>query len=133
MTSEDLFLNISSESNIAQREVEELDTILLNLVERLDFIDVQILRKFYTTGKEFPNDTQPYCFPILYKEMKEVHRLKMGMEALRKRLEILVKFGFLGKINNSNPTNYSPIGGKEKMVRAVIMKFFLINGLTKFL
>jgi hypothetical protein len=65
--------------------------------------------------------------------MKEVHRLKIGMEALRKRLEVLVRFEFLFKINNTNPTNYSPVGGKEKLVRAVIMKFFLINGLTKFL
>jgi hypothetical protein len=133
MSSVDSLINISVEKDIESRQVEELDTILLDLVERLDFIDVQILRKFYTTGKEFPNDTQPYCFPILYKEMKEVHRLKIGMEALRKRLDILVKFGFLGKINNSNPTNYSPINGKEKLIRAVIMKFFLINGLNKFL
>jgi len=133
MSSIDSLIKVSMEKSIELREVEELDTILLDLVERLDFIDVQILRKFYTTGKEFPNDTQPYCFPILYKEMKDVHRLKIGMEALRKRLEVLVKFGFLGKINNSNPTNYSPVGGKEKLVRAVIMKFFLINGLTKFL
>jgi hypothetical protein len=133
MSSVDSLLNISIEKSTEQRQVEELDTILLDLVERLDFIDVQILRKFYTTGKEFPNDTQPYCFPILYKEMKEVHRLKIGMEALRKRLEVLVRFEFLFKINNTNPTNYSPIGGKEKLVRAVIMKFFLINGLTKFL
>jgi len=133
MSSIDSLIKVSMEKSIESREVEELDTILLDLVERLDFIDVQILRKFYTTGKEFPNDTQPYCFPILYKEMKDVHRLKIGMEALRKRMEVLVKFGFLGKINNSNPTNYSPVGGKEKLVRAVIMKFFLINGLTKFL
>jgi len=133
MSSVDSFINISVENDIELRKVEELDTILLDLVERLDFIDVQILRKFYTTGKEFPNDTQPYCFPILYKEMKEVHRLKIGMEALRKRLDVLVKFGFLGKINSSNPTNYSPVNGKEKLVRAVIMKFFLINGLNKFL
>lgn len=133
MSSVDSLINISIEKNIESGEVQELDTILLDLVERLDFIDVQILRKFYTTGKDFPNDTQPYCFPILYKEMKEVHRLKIGMEALRKRLDVLVRFGFLGKINNTNPTNYSPVNGKEKLVRAVIMKFFLINGLTKFL
>jgi hypothetical protein len=94
---------------------------------------VQILRKFYATGKEFPFDTQPYCFPILYKEMKEVHRIKIGLEALRKRLDILVRCGFLSKIGNSNPTNYIPVKGKEQLVRAVIMKFFLINGLTKFL
>lgn len=118
-------MNISIESDI--------EVVVNDLVERLDFLDVQILRKFYATGKEFPFDTQPHCFPILYKEMKEVHRIKIGLEALRKRLDILVGCGFLSKIGNSNPTNYIPIKGKEQLVRAVIMKFFLINGLTKFL
>lgn len=91
------------------------------------------MRKFYTTGKEFPNDTQPYCFPILYKEMKEVHRLKIGMEALRKRLDNLVKVGFLEKVSSSNPTNYIPVTGKEKLMRACIIQFFTINGLRQYL
>jgi hypothetical protein len=123
-------MNVSIEKNI---ESEELETILLGLVERLDFIDIQILRKFYTTGKEFPFDTQPFCFPILYREMKEVHHLKIGLEALRKRLDNLVRHGFIVKVQSSNPTSYMPVRGKERMIRAVIMKFFLINGIAKFL
>lgn len=111
---------------------EGFDKFVSRLAERLDFWDVQILRKFYMTGKDFPFDTQPYCFPILYKELKESHRLKVGVEALRKRLSNLVGCGFLGKVKRSNPTNYEPVKGKEKTVRAIIMRFFIIHGLTKF-
>ncbi|MBI4009837.1 MAG: hypothetical protein HY361_01400 [Candidatus Aenigmarchaeota archaeon] len=101
--------------------------------EKLDFLDVQLLRKFYSTGREFPNDCQPYCFPVLYTELKVNHQIKMGLEALRKRLDNLVMLELLVKVKNSNPTNYYPLRGKERFLRAVIMKFFLINGLSKFL
>jgi hypothetical protein len=111
-------------------DLEKATTIL---AERLDFLDVQIMRKFYMTGKAFPFDTQPFCFPILYKEMKDSHRIKICQEALRKRLDNLVRSGFLAKIRGSNPVNYEPVNGKELVVRAVIAKFFIIHGLTKFL
>ena len=107
--------------------------LVISLAERLDFLDIQILRKFYMTGKEFPNDTQPYCFPILFREMRVNHHLKIGIEALRKRLLSLVRTDLLVKIKHSNPTSYSPADGKEKFVRAVILRFFVVNGLTKFL
>ncbi len=105
----------------------------ITLAERLDFLDIQLLRKFYMNGKNHPFDLQPYCFPMLYIEMKVNHKIKIGLEALRKRLNNLVKIGLLEKIHHSNPTNYSPLGDKTYFVRAVITKFFLINGLTKFL
>lgn len=114
-------------------ENKERDFLLdeiISLIERMDFLDIQILRKFYMTNKEFPNDTQPWCFPILYMEMKVNHRMTIGMEALRKRLDELVKVGFLEKIGNSNPTNYIPVAEKVQLVKALITKFFLINGLT---
>ena len=105
----------------------------ISLAERLDFLDIQLLRKFYMNGKEQPFDLQPYCFPILYNEMKVGHKIKIGLEALRKRLNNLVKLGLLEKVNHSNPTNYSPLLDKMYFIRAVISKFFVINGLTKFL
>jgi len=104
-----------------------------NLVERLDFLDIQLLRKFYMSGKEYPFDTQPHCFPILYQEMKTVHKIKIGLEGLRKRLDALVKLDLLEKVRRSNPVSYSPIMGKSFLVHEVITKFFLINGLTRFL
>jgi hypothetical protein len=124
------FLDVSLEENIAAKGIE---TVLVDFVERLDFLDVQILRKFYSTGREFPLDTQPHCFPILFKEMRDNNHLQIGAEALRKRLDNLVRVGLLGKISNSNPTNYTPLAGKEQFIRAMIMKFFLVHGLTKFL
>lgn len=103
------------------------------LAERLDFLDIQILRKFYMNGREHPFDLQPYCFPMLYNEMKVNHKIKIGVEALRKRLNNLTKLGILEKIRHSNPTNYNPLVDKSYFIQAVITKFFVINGLTKFL
>lgn len=111
---------------------EDFDGSVLLLAERLDFLDVQLLRKFYMTGKEFPFDTQPHCFPILYREMKETHRIKIGVEGLRKRLVGLTRNGFIMRVGRTNPANYEPIRGRETIVRAVVMKFFMIHGLTKF-
>jgi hypothetical protein len=125
--------SLETNSILNIKNTDNLETSLLELVEKLDFLDVQILRKFYSTGKEYPLDTQPHCFPILYKEMRDTRQIKIGMEALRKRLDNLTKFGLISKIRGTNPTNYGPIAGKEQTIRAVIMKFFLINGLTKFL
>jgi len=121
------------ENLISTRIEENPETSLLELAEKMDILDVQILRKFYTTSKEFPFDTQPYCFPILFKEMKETNNLKIGLEGLRKRLDVLVRLDLITKIKGSNPTNYVPVSGKEQFVRATIIKFFIINGLTKFL
>lgn len=111
---------------------EDFEKSIMFLVERLDFWDVQILRKFYMTGKDFPFDTQPHCFPILFREMRTNHHLKIGMEALRKRLGGFVDMGLLEKIKSSNPTSYVPVAGKEQLVRAVVTKFFLVHGLTRF-
>jgi len=133
MNSVDSLINISAGKNIETTQKEDLESVVLRLAERLDFIDIQILRKFYVTGREFPNDTQPFCFPLLYKHMKETHHLKIGLEALRKRLGVLVRCGFLLKVKNSNPTCYFPVKGREQLIKTVIMKFFMINGITNFL
>lgn len=126
MDSDVSLINVSTEQNT-------IDDEMLSLAEKLDFLDIQLLRKFYMTGKDFPSDSQPYCFPILYGEMKTNHQLKIGMEALRKRLDNLVKLELLEKIKHSNPTNYAPVPGKENTIRAIIARFFFLNGLIKFL
>lgn len=126
--------NVLSEITSDHIRDKQIDfEVAIELAERLDFLDIQLLRKFYMNGKEHPFDLQPYCFPILYNEMKVNHRVKIGLEALRKRLNNLVRLGLLGKIKHSNPTNYEPLGDKTYFIRAVITKFFVINGLTKFL
>ena len=103
------------------------------LAERLDFLDIQLLRKFYMNGKEQPFDLQPHCLPILYREMKVTHRVKIGLNAFRYRLNNLVKLGVLDRIYRSNPALFTPVRDKDSFVKAVITKFFLINGLLKFL
>lgn len=130
MNTLDSFFEQSLDQSIATKDLE---AVLMEFVDRLDFLDVQLLRKFYSTGKEFPFDTQPHCFPILYKEMRDAHHLQIGPEALRKRLDNLVRVGLLDKIRNSNPTNYMPLTGKEQLIRAMIVKFFLTHGLHQFL
>ena len=125
MTTLDSVINISIE--------QDIEKTVNDFVERLDFLDVQLLRKFYVTNSPFPYDTQPYCFPLLFKEMREVHKIKIGSEALRKRLDNLVKTGLLEKIKNSNPANYTPVSGRENFVRATVMKFFMLSGLQKYL
>lgn len=123
-------IGISTENSDKQND--EVNTIL-ELSDILDITDVQILRRFYVTNEEFPNDTQPFCFPVLFMEMKIKNNLKIGMEALRKRIDNLVRRGLLEKVNNSNPTNYFPVRGKENLIRAAIARFFVLNGISKYM
>ncbi len=116
---------------IFEKQKQQINEI--SFLDKLDFLDIQILRKFYMTGEEFPNDTKPYCFPILYLELKVNKQIKIGMEGLRKRLNNLVKLGLLEKVKHSNPTSYLPVRGKEEFVRNLIKRFFAIHGLEKLL
>lgn len=102
------------------------------LAERLDFFDVVVLKKFYLSGKDPLSSTRPHCFPILFKEMKDLHKMKLGIEAFRKRLKVLTKMGLLIKVEKMSPTAYLPVPEKEFFIKASITKFFLINGVTKF-
>ena len=106
------------------------EDLVLSLAERLDFVNIQILRKFYATGEDFPNDTRPHVFSLLYMEMKDSQKIRIGIEALRKRLDGLVLMGLLQKIGRSNPTSYYPVKGLEQSVRAVIKRFVINNNLT---
>lgn len=103
---------------------------VLSFASRLDFINIQILRKFYATGEAFPNDTKPHVFPVLYMEMKNVNRIPMGTEALRKRMDSLVSMGLLSKVVRSNPACYHPVKGIEQSVRAVIKRFMMNHDLS---
>jgi uncharacterized protein with NAD-binding domain and iron-sulfur cluster len=103
------------------------------LVEKLDFLDILILRKFYITKEEFPNDVRSYCFPLLYKEIKNIQKIKIKSEALRRRLENFTKLNLLEKVKNSNPSVYLPKKGKEIFIKKVITKFLMLSGLKEYL
>lgn len=100
------------------------------LAERLDFINIQILRKFYSTGLPFPNDTQPHVFSMLYMDMRDTSRITIGLEAFRKRLDFLASAGLISKVARSNPASYHPKRGLEQSVRAVIARFMMNHGLN---
>ena len=107
------------------------EDLIFALAEKLDFVNIQVLRKFYMTGMDFPQDTQPHCFSVLYAEMRNVHKLKIGPEALRKRMDKLVSMNLIQKVGRTNPANYFPLRGNEQLIRAVITKFMMNNGLLK--
>lgn len=121
--------NPSQELAHAGRAQDE--DLIFSLAQRLDFINIQILRKFYMTGRPFPDDTQPHCFAVLYMEMKSGSRVKMGPEAFRKRLDKLVSMNLLKKVGRTNPANYFPVKGIEQTVRAVVARFMMNNGLSE--
>jgi len=127
--SEPKFSNAVDQKTVLGSNQQVIDKIL-NFAETLDFINIQILRKFYATGLAFPNDTQPHVFSLLYMDMKNVHRIPIGMEALRKRVDFLVSVGLLEKVERSNPASYHPVKGLEQSARAVIKRFMMNHGLT---
>jgi len=120
-------------SFVSREENEQNFDSIISIADRLDFTDIQILRKFYLLENDTPVDSQPYCFPILFKEMKSLGQIKIGIEGFRKRLNMLEKFGLLKKVKNSNPTIFLPVEDKKEVVKAVIKRFLFINGLEKFL
>lgn len=103
------------------------------LAERLDFLDIQLLRKFYMNGKEETFNLQSYCLPILFNEMKLTQKVKIKLNAFRYRINNLVKLGLLTRVLKSNPAIYLPLENKEMFVKTVVTKFFVLNGLLKFL
>lgn len=117
---------------LEKESTTNVENFATRIASKLDFLDVEILRKFYVAGDKFPDDIQPYCFPILYLEMRNNNDLKIGIEALRKRLDNLVKFDFLEKVNKANPTIYYPVKGREALIRLIIVKFFALHGLQNF-
>lgn len=121
---------MSSQSPVQETVMQQSEDMVVSLAERLDFINIQILRKFYMTGREFPHDTQPHCFAVLFMEMKTFHKVRIGSEALRKRLDKLVSMKLIEKVGRTNPANYFPVKGREQTIRAVITRFMMNNGLS---
>ena len=111
---------------LLQKE-KELD--LVGLVERLDKLDVLILKKFYVTNEEFPSDIKLYAFPILFKELKEIHNIKLTEDAIRKRLKKLCEIGLITQVKNSNPSIFLPKDGMKEKVKELIRLYISYLGL----
>jgi len=115
-------------SSVLQKSV--LEDSVVSFANKLDFVNIQILREFYATGQSFPNDTMPHVFSMLYMEMRGSQRITVGLEAFRKRMDALVSIGLLKKVAKSSPACYHPVKGIEQSVRAVIKRFMMNNGLS---
>jgi hypothetical protein len=79
-----------------------------------DIITVRILQKFYTSSLN-PLNNDVNCFYV-----QQLHKilvgegLKINIESLRKKLEFLVKIGFIEKVN-TYPRIYIPLRDVEKI------------------
>jgi len=107
--------------------VSELSFLSISgsLLDKLDLIDLSILKRFYMSGKE-PFDTKPYCLPILFADMK-AKGLSLKRRSFEYRLKKLVKLGLLKKVERTNPSLYEPLPEIKHFVRKLI-----VLALTKF-
>lgn len=85
------------------------------LFDKFDRLNIKILNLFYDTGKPFPHDTSPHMFSLLYKKLG----CSVGMEAIRKRLKLLVEAGLLEKSGRvgMGGVSYYPVKNLEGLVR----------------
>jgi len=95
------------------------------LAERLDRIDILLLRKFYHTGQPYPDDTSCHILRLL---VDSVHRsrgplARLSYGAIRYRLDNLVALGLLGKVHRSNPAAYMPLDFLAGPVRRIMVLY----------
>ncbi len=121
--------------HVCNREIEvskvRTESFVFNatLLDKLDLIDLSILKRFYMCGRE-PFDTMPHCLPMLHKELKKVG-IKLCRRGLEYRLKKLVKLGLIRKIERTNPSIYEPIYEIRKFVRKIILLALARVGLNK--
>jgi len=92
---------------------ENIGAEISSLLSHFDVITVRVLQKFYKTGDKFPNDVNCYYVSQLHAELMR-EGLKIEIETLRKRLDVLVKLGFLEKVK-TYPRLYMPVRNVEKV------------------
>ncbi len=97
------------------------------LLDKLDLLDLSILKKFYMAGKE-PFDTMPHCLPILYRELRK-NGLKIGRRSFEYRLKKLVSLNLIRKVEKTNPSIYEPIPEIKKFVIKLIVLIRTKTGL----
>jgi hypothetical protein len=109
---ENAALNIS-EKKLEKKELTKED---FSFFANFDIITVRIIQKFY--GKTLnPLDSEINCYTVqqLWVILNR-EGLKIGLEGLRKKLEFLVKVGFLEKVR-TYPRIYMPLRDIEKIKR----------------
>jgi hypothetical protein len=84
-----------------------------------DIITVRILQKFYTSSLD-PLDDNVNCFYV--QQLQKIlsnEGIKINLESLRKKLEFLVKIGFIEKVH-TYPRVYMPLRDIEKIKKIQI-------------
>lgn len=113
------------------RIVEDQEKLFIlkhpTLLDKLDLIDLSILKKFYMAGKE-PFDTMPHCLPVLHRELKK-NGLKIGRRSFEYRLKKLVSLNLIRRVEKTNPSIYEPIPEIKKFVRKLIVMILTKTGL----
>lgn len=100
-----------------EKENREIENALNSFILHLDIIMIRILQKFYRTNFSFPNDTTCYYVQQLFLELNR-EGLKIELETLRKRLDLLVKIRLLEKVR-TYPRIYMPIRDVERVQKIV--------------
>jgi hypothetical protein len=113
MNMQSALINNSVQENIESKK--EVFSVFLNF----DVIMIKILQKFYFNEKIFPADTTCYYVQQLFSELRS-DGLRINLETLRKRLEVLVKLNLIEKVD-TYPRIYVPVRDVER-VRSLLEK-----------
>lgn len=106
--------NVSVEK---ENKIEDVFDGLNSFILHLDIVMIRILQKFYKSGLSFPSDTNCYYVQQLQSELNR-EGLKIELETLRKRLDLLVKIRLLEKVE-TYPRIYMPIRDVEKVQKII--------------
>ena len=96
-----------------------------SLAERLDRMDVLLLKEFYHTGEPYPHDTTPHILRVLVNRLTRGNGplARLSYSGIRRRLENLVALGLIGKVARTNPAAYYPLDWARYPVRRIIQLF----------
>jgi hypothetical protein len=107
MNSKTRLINISVEKNIKDD---------FSFFASFDITMIKIIQKFYGDGLDpVSGNLNTFCTQQLYRLLRE-EGLKISLEGLRKKLDFLVKIGFLEKVK-TYPRIYMPVNSIEKIER----------------
>ena len=86
-------------------------------ITHFDITTIRILQKFYRNGLSFPGDTSCYYVQQLHSKLNR-EGLKIEIETVRKRLELLVKLKMLDKVD-TYPRIYVPVRDVDAVQKVI--------------
>jgi DNA-binding Lrp family transcriptional regulator len=113
-------------ARLTNRETQELFARPENILDRLDLIDVRILRKFYMAGPK-PYDLSPYVQITLKNELAK-GGINLSVKAVALRLAKLVSLGLVER-SGTTPRIYVPRQEARDYVVRIIAAFSANLGL----